>query len=102
VKTPDYVEAIIGWRVWGQFPHGLLGSPYGGGLWPAIHDVPWARRVTGEVYLWGRIIRHELGYRAVFAYPKILYVPARLLYTLRMQKLKGCYGVPLSAEPLTI
>lgn len=28
--------------------------------------------VHGEVYLWGKIIDHELGYRAQFAYPKNL------------------------------
>jgi hypothetical protein len=107
MKVPDYVQAIVGWRVWSQFPHGLLGSPYGDVLWPprrplwaecrfssargvqvvapdpecscgiyalmqppdSIRDVPWARRVTGEVYLWGKVIHHEFGYRAEFAYP---------------------------------
>ena len=28
----------------------------------------------GEVYLWGAIVEHELGYRAEFAYPKCLFV----------------------------
>jgi len=29
----------------------------------------------GEVYLWGKIVEHELGYRAQFAYPKSLTLP---------------------------
>jgi hypothetical protein len=29
-------------------------------------------RVYGEVYLWGRVIEHEHGYRAQYAYPKSL------------------------------
>ena len=34
-------------------------------------DKPYA---AGEVYLWGKVIVHERGYRAQFAYPKKLYV----------------------------
>jgi hypothetical protein len=30
--------------------------------------------VLGEVYLWGKIIEHEHGYKAQYAYPKKLYV----------------------------
>lgn len=29
--------------------------------------------VLGQVYLWGLIVEHELGYRAQYAYPKCLY-----------------------------
>lgn len=29
--------------------------------------------IRGEVYLWGKIVEHEFGYRAEFAYPKKLY-----------------------------
>lgn len=31
--------------------------------------------VIGEVYLWGKIVEHERGYRAEFAYPKRIYGP---------------------------
>jgi hypothetical protein len=31
--------------------------------------------IYGEVYLWGTVVEHELGWRAQFAYPKNLYVP---------------------------
>jgi len=36
--------------------------------------------VRGEVYLWGTVVEHELGWRAQYAYPKSLVVgPERLL-----------------------
>jgi len=31
--------------------------------------------IHGEVYLWGTVVEHELGWRAQFAYPKNLYLP---------------------------
>jgi hypothetical protein len=31
----------------------------------------------GEVYLWGRVVEHSLGWRAQFAYPKSLFLSAR-------------------------
>jgi hypothetical protein len=31
--------------------------------------------IYGEVYLWGTVVEHELGWRAQFAYPKNLYLP---------------------------
>jgi len=30
--------------------------------------------IYGEVYLWGTVVEHELGWRAQFAYPKNLYL----------------------------
>jgi hypothetical protein len=33
--------------------------------------------VYGEVSLWGRVVIHEHGYRAEFAYPKRIFVPQR-------------------------
>jgi len=32
--------------------------------------------VHGEVYLWGKVVEHERGWRAQFAYPKTLFLPA--------------------------
>ena len=32
-------------------------------------------RVHGEVYLWGRVIQHALGYRAQYGYPKSVVLP---------------------------
>jgi len=36
-------------------------------------NTPAFQVVEGEVYLWGEVVEHELGYRAQFAYPKQLY-----------------------------
>jgi hypothetical protein len=35
--------------------------------------------VCGEVYLWGAVVEHTLGWRAQFAYPKDLILPLSLL-----------------------
>ncbi len=35
------------------------------------------RYVFGEVSLWGRVVIHEHGYRAAYAYPKRIFVPKR-------------------------
>jgi len=37
------------------------------------------RGICGEVYLWGTVVEHALGWRAQFAYPKNLVVPLHLL-----------------------
>ena len=31
--------------------------------------------IYGQVNLWGRVIEHEHGYRAQYAYPALLYTP---------------------------
>jgi hypothetical protein len=43
--------------------------------------------VRGEVYLWGTVVEHKLGWRAQFAYPKTLVVPESLLFG-RLESLK--------------
>ena len=35
--------------------------------------------ILGEVYLWGTVVEHKLGWRAQFAYPKNLLLPLHLL-----------------------
>ena len=35
--------------------------------------------IHGEVYLWGTVVEHELGYRAQFAYPKNFFLPPDML-----------------------
>jgi preprotein translocase subunit YajC len=35
--------------------------------------------VHGEVYLWGTVVEHERGWRAQFAYPKVLFLAADTL-----------------------
>jgi len=37
------------------------------------------RGISGEVYLWGAVVEHELGWRAQFAYPKTLFLPPELI-----------------------
>ena len=37
------------------------------------------RGICGEVYLWGTVVEHELGWRAHFAYPKSLVLPPDLI-----------------------
>jgi len=35
--------------------------------------------IHGEVYLWGKVVEHQLGYRAQFAYPKSLVIAPDML-----------------------
>jgi hypothetical protein len=43
--------------------------------------------VCGEVYLWGTVVEHKLGWRAQFAYPKTLVVgPENLLFGRLVQR----------------
>ena len=37
------------------------------------------RWIRGEVFMWGRMVEHEDGWRAQFAYPKSLIVPVSIL-----------------------
>lgn len=37
------------------------------------------RGIHGEVHLWGRLMRHTLGWRAQFAYPKYFIVPSNMI-----------------------
>lgn len=50
-----------------SLPHlrNLLPEEYGG--------------IYGKVSLWGSVVEHEDGFRAEFAYPKVLYLPSRIL-----------------------
>lgn len=49
--------------------------------------------IAGEVYLWGKIEEHEVGYLAEFAYPKRLYPHSDFDPVIAMQ-LEDEYGVP--------
>jgi hypothetical protein len=43
-------------------------------------DIDYIQRgIHGEVYLWGRLYRHTLGWRAQYAYPKYFVVPTNML-----------------------
>jgi hypothetical protein len=37
--------------------------------WGGTYDNPSLLRVVGRVSLWGKVLQHELGYRAEYAYP---------------------------------
>ena len=49
-----------------------------------INDFP--REIIGQVYLWGRVIEHEHGYRAQFAYPKSLIIYLKHLLAYRRKR----------------
>lgn len=38
-----------------------------------------SRGIYGEVWLWGRLYRHTLGWRAQYGYPKFFVVPCKLI-----------------------
>jgi len=44
-----------------------------------LRQIGYADGVCGEVYLWGTVVEHKLGWRAQFAYPKSLGLPLSLL-----------------------
>jgi hypothetical protein len=54
-----------------------------------------APHVFGKVALWGRVVVHERGYRAQFAYPRTLLVPRRYVNPRSdiVNELRRAYGV---------
>jgi hypothetical protein len=58
-----------------------------------VGSLGWA---VGEVALWGRVIEHEKGYRAQYAYPGALTVTTRREHTARA--LADAYGIPVEWE----
>jgi hypothetical protein len=57
-------------------------------------DYAHGRSAWGAVYLWGRIIEHETGYRAEFAYPKDLTTSHRR----DAQAIERAYEVPCRSQ----
>ena len=55
------------------------------------------RIVYGQVYLWGLIVEHELGYRAEYAYPKCLYLNGKKDDKIRM--IANNYKIPAIKPP---
>ncbi len=81
-REPEEAASYLGGRSWGD------------GL--SIH------RVIGTVSLWGRVVECASGWRASYAYPKTIYVPAvRAPYWLRAGQAREValaltdYGVPV-------
>jgi hypothetical protein len=58
---------------------------------------PW-KTISGQVYLWGLIVEHELGYRAQYAYPKCLYLDGEKDNTIRM--IANNYKIPAIEPPV--
>jgi hypothetical protein len=59
--------------------------------------------IHGEVYLWGRLYKHTLGWRAQYAYPKFFVIPSDMLpFTMQeiQTRLKALieYGVDIYLE----
>ena len=70
-----------------QFPQ----FPRGDKTWPCL--------IVGEVYLWGKVIEHQYGWRAQFAYPKSLsFLWGRWLGATEMEAL-AAYGADLYHMP---
>jgi MraZ protein len=57
--------------------------------------------ICGEVYLWGTVVEHELGWRAQFAYPKSLVLPSYIDPRLESSRLESLmiYGADISIPP---
>lgn len=57
----------------------------------------WDRWAGGRVALWGRLLEHQAGYRAEYAYPLSLFVPATM--EAYVPGLGQHYGVPVQVIP---
>ena len=107
-------EPIVAYRVW-RYKDGFLTSvvaktiwlkrmPTGGNIgdkgiyaakFPnAILEEGYTFDVFGEVYLWGRVVEHQSGFRAEYAYPKLLCVHPDA-GTQMVMDLEDGYGVPV-------
>lgn len=88
LKTAAAVEG----RLLEQIQQSLFGLPIGIFGDPGPSDgVVW-----GTVKLWGRIIEHEIGYRAAFAYPSALWCEDATL----ARTVAALYGVPCAVRTL--
>ena len=52
-------------------------------------------RVVGEVWMWGRMVEHQFGWRSEFAYPKRLLVAPEKHDPIKLMALEEAYGVPV-------
>ncbi len=61
--------------------------------------------VYGEVYMWGKVIRHAKGYRAQYAKPKVLYTFKHVteydyqIHNSVIEHLAELYNVPIIEQP---
>lgn len=64
---------------------------------PNVPNRDWSQLpITGEVKLWGRVIEHEHGYRAEYAYPSSLVAHEDRIAA----RLRHLYGVPCVVQAL--
>lgn len=75
-------------------------SGYGMTVYTSVYDdyAPPMGRVWGSIKFWGRVIEHEIGYRAEFAYPSQLYCQDPKLAAI----VATLYGVPCDVKTLDI
>lgn len=71
-----------------------------------LDQLPWTGfglyAICGEVYLWGTVVEHELGWRAQFAYPKSLILSVETLWFDQFfQREPSMKEVELRLAPLT-
>ena len=78
---PARVAEVVNQRH--EAPHtGCTCGIYATRSFDQLRDLGYLRRgIRGEIYLWGKVIEHESGWRAQFAYPKTLVLsPESLLF----------------------
>lgn len=72
-------------RFWERHSHHIPDPTCTCGLYAGLNmqhmiDINYIQRgIHGEVYLWGRLMRHTLGWRAQYAYPKFFVVPVNMI-----------------------
>jgi hypothetical protein len=58
--------------------------------------------VGGRVALWGRVVDHELGYRAEHAYPQVLYLRGDRRYDELIRRLADRYAIECVPQRMSI
>ncbi|MGP8143062.1 MAG: hypothetical protein ACLQBU_14400 [Terriglobales bacterium] len=129
---PDYISPIVGYRGWCWDATGLRSlngdawrpgraltakcpkadhEPVADGCSCGVYaakdyqhlvNICYPLAVHGEVYLWGKICEHKLGYRAEYAYPKNLTIsdwPIRLGIKMPRLETLVSYGVDMFFLP---
>jgi len=72
-------------KFWEKHTHHVPDAACTCGMYAGINmqhmiDINYIQRgIHGEVWLWGRLMRHTLGWRAQYAYPKFFVVPANMV-----------------------
>ena|SRR5271157_2389264 len=85
---------VCGAGIYGMkaFDRGFKAYNYEVNVHKPFNENPVSYIVFGKVYLWGKIIEHELGFRAQYAYPSGIYWTAE-----QSPEIADTYRVPLLA-----